>query len=84
MSAMTQWTEDDTRKARAAWASYQQRHDVAGRIGQAVGVDPETGRVWFGANGLAAIDAARADGVTRPLFLLRVGCEYYQRKGGRR
>lgn len=84
MAIATQWTDEDTRKAQTAWAEYQQSHDVSDRHGQAVGIDPQSGRVWFGPRGVDAIDAARADGVTHPLLLLRVGYSYYQRKGGRR
>jgi hypothetical protein len=84
MTAASVWTDEDTNKAEAAWAEYQRLHDVSARHGQAVGIDPISGRVWFGPHGLEVIDAARADGVTTPLLLLRVGYPYYQRKGGRR
>ncbi|MFO0810956.1 MAG: hypothetical protein U0746_20190 [Gemmataceae bacterium] len=79
MTAMAAWTDDDTQKAQAAWAEYQRQHDVSARHGQAVGIDPQTGRVWFGDNLAGVTAAARADGVTTPLLCLRVGYSYYQR-----
>ena len=83
MAAIAEWTDEDARKAQAIWAEYQRRNDVSDRHGQAVGIDPECGKVWFGQSGIAVIEAARADGVHTPLLLLRVGYSYYQRKGGR-
>ena len=78
------WTEDDTRKAQAAWADYQSRNDVLARRSQVVGIDPRSDGVWFGDTLAAVTEAARADGVLTPLMCLRVGYPYYQRKGGRR
>jgi hypothetical protein len=78
------WTDDDTRKAQAAWAAYQLQHDVSARHGEVVGIDPGSGRVWIGADLAAVTEAAHADGVHSPLLCLRVGYTYYQRKGGRR
>ena len=78
------WTEDDSAKARRIWADYQQSHDVSDRLGQAVGIDPETGRVWFGQSGIDIRKQQESEGGWRPLYLLRVGRTYYIRKGGRR
>ncbi len=78
------WTEDDSAKARRIWADYQQSHDVSDRLGQAVGIDPETGRVWFGQSGIDIRRQQEAEGGWSPLYLLRVGQNYYIRKGGRR
>ena len=78
------WTEEDTRRALEIWADYQSRHDITDQIGQAVGIAPSIGRVWFGSD---ATDVARkrdADGVDSQLYVLRVGRDYYLRKGGRR
>jgi hypothetical protein len=41
-------TEDDVRRAEAHWADYQRTRDVSDRTGQTVGIDPDTGQVWFG------------------------------------
>ena len=78
------WTEADTQKALAFWREYQEKHDVSDRIGQAVGIDPVGKRVWFGANASEVARAARADGVESRLLAIRVGRDYYVRKGGRR
>jgi hypothetical protein len=74
----------DTAKAREIWAEYQRQHDVSDHIGQAVGIDPVSGRIWFGRK---ALDIARqmcAEGIDRPFYCIRVGSDYYGRKGGRR
>jgi hypothetical protein len=78
------WTDADTQRALAAWEDYQRQHDVSGRHGQVVGIDPVSGQVWFGDNAGDVARAARADGVDRPLLGIRVGLGYYQRKGGHR
>ena len=78
------WKEEDTTRAVQAWADYQKTHDVSDRHGQAVGIDPVSGRVWFGETAWQISDLARADGVDRPLYFVRVGYDYYQRKGGHR
>jgi hypothetical protein len=83
MTAPT-WTEADSLKARQIWADYQKQHDVSSRQGQAVGIDPATGRVWFGATAKDIVAEAEAAGSRAPLYFLRVGLDYYQRKGGRR
>jgi hypothetical protein len=77
------WTEDDSARARRFWSEYQQRHDVSDRIGQAVGIDPDTGRVWFGESAIDIRRQQEAEGDSKPLYVLRVGYDYYLRKGGR-
>ena len=81
MAAETTWTDADTQRVLAAWEEYQRQHDVSDRYGQAVGIDPVSGRVWFGEKAGDVARAARADGVDRPLLAIRVGLGYYQRKG---
>jgi hypothetical protein len=71
-------------EALAFWRDYQKQHDVGDRIGQAVGLDPVGRRVWFGVNASAVAAAARADGVNSGVLVIRVGHDYYLRKGGRR
>ena len=78
------WKEADTIRACQFWADYQKAHDVSARHGQAVGIDPVSGRVWFGETALDVSDQARAEGIAGPLYIVRVGYDYYQRKGGRR
>jgi hypothetical protein len=74
----------DSDKAREIWAQYQREHDVSDRIGQAVGVDPVSGRIWFGRKALDIARQMRAEGIDRPFYCVRVGADYYGRKGGRR
>jgi hypothetical protein len=78
------WTEADSVKARQIWADYQRQHDVSDRHGQAVGIDPVTGRVWFGESARDIMLQLQAEGCWTPLYFLRVGYDYYQRKGGHR
>ena len=74
----------DSDKAREIWAQYQCQHDVADRTGQAVGIDPVSGRVWFGRKALDIAQQMRAEGIDRPFYCVRVGSDFYGRKGGRR
>jgi hypothetical protein len=78
------WSEADTATACQIWADYQRQHDLSGRVGQAVGIDPISGGVWFGASAKDIVLRLEAQGVHTPLFFLRVGQDYYARKGGGR
>jgi hypothetical protein len=78
------WTEEDTRKAREIWQEYQQQHDLSNRQGQTAGIDPVTGRIWFGESIQDIVAGRDAEGLTGPLFFERVGSKSYLRKGGRR
>lgn len=74
----------DIERARALWDEYCQRHDTAPRHGQTAGIEPASGRIWFGDS---AVDVHRqkvADGIDAPLYVVRVGYDYYLRKGRRR
>ena len=77
-------TDADVARAKQLWADYQQQHDVSDRQGQAVGIDPFSGRVWFGNSGVDIFQQQRAEGIAIPVYLVRVGSDYYCRKGGRR
>ena len=70
-------------RAREIWRSYQAQHDVTSLNGQAVGIDPESERVWFGADAREVVRLARLDGCQGSLLCLRVGQVGYWRKGGR-
>ena len=61
-------TAVDSAKAREIWAEYQRQHDVSDRQGQAVGIDPVSGRVWFGRKALDIARQMRADGIDRPFY----------------
>jgi hypothetical protein len=78
------WTEADSLRAKEMWSKYQQDHDVSEKIGQTAGIEPVSGRIWFG-NSIQDVIAQRdADGSAAPLFFVRVGSTTYYRKGGRR
>jgi hypothetical protein len=77
------WTEADTARALEIWAEYQRTHDVSDRVGQAVGIDPANGRVWFGADVVEIQLRREAAGETRMIYVLRVGCDYYHLKVGK-
>lgn len=77
-------TEEDARRAEARWAEYQRMHDVSDRIGQTAGIEPETGRIWFGESILDVADQCNATGLSKSLHFVRVGSDAYYRKGGRR
>ena len=74
----------DTARAREIWAEYQRQHDVSDRMGQTVGIDPISGRIWFGRKALDIARQMRAEGIDRPFYCVRVGLDFYGRKGGRR
>jgi hypothetical protein len=78
------WTDSDTANAKEVWKEFQESHDISDRLGQTVGIDPITRRVWFGKNAREAVYTARADGINNVLLCIRVGKDYYVRKGGRR
>jgi hypothetical protein len=66
------WTEADSIKAVEVWTEYQKQHDLSNRHGQAVGIDPVSGRVWFGQSAQEVAALARTDGIDSPLYVLRV------------
>lgn len=76
-------TDEDVARAEEIWEEYQKAHDVSDRKGQAAGIDPHTGEVWFGESALDIVDQREAQGLDSPLFFVRVGYPAYWRKGGR-
>lgn len=79
------WSEADTARALEFWEEHQRTHDLSDRLGQVAGIDPVSGRVWFGES---AKDIVRqmedAEGQSTPFYAIRVGRDHYVRKGGRR
>ncbi len=73
----------DVAKAREIWAEYQRNHDISERTGQAVGIDPVSGRIWFGQSAKDIWKQMDEEGVRTPIYCLRVGSSYYGRKGRR-
>ena len=78
---MNTWTERDTERAQQVWAAYQRQHDISDRIGQTAGIDPVSGQIWFGASAKDIVAQMEADGTVTPLYFVRVGTDYYRRKG---
>jgi hypothetical protein len=74
-------TDEQIGRAQEIWAEYQKQHDVTARNGQAVGIDPVSGRVWFGESAIDIRKQMDAVGDPALLFLLRVGRNYYARRG---
>jgi hypothetical protein len=77
-------TEKDAHRAEAVWAEYQRGHDLSDQVGKTAGIDPETGRIWFGDSILEVGEQRAAEGIYGPLHFVRVGSDTYYRKGGRR
>jgi hypothetical protein len=78
------WTEEMTARALQFWGEYQADHEIDDKMGLAVGIDPAEGRIWFGSDAIDVVRKRDADGIDTPLYFLRVGRDYYLRKGGRR
>ncbi len=78
------WKDADSGTAKRLWMNYQQQHDLSAHIGQTVGIDPASGRVWFGKSIQDVVLQRDAEGLKSPLFFERVGSTTYFRKGGRR
>jgi hypothetical protein len=81
---VSNWTDADTARALQVWADYQKHHDVSAQIGQTVGIEPDSGRIWFGGSATDIRRQMDLEGLDTPLLCLRVGSDYYVRKGGRR
>ena len=77
---LAQWEEADSVKAKQIWAAYQQQYDLSDRIGQTAGIDPHSGRIWFGESIRDVVALRDAEGCSAPLFFERVGAETYFRK----
>lgn len=78
------WTETDSLRAQEIWSDYQQQNDLSEKLGQTVGIDPVSSRVWIGESIQQVIAQRTADGCDAPLFFVRVGSSTYYRKGGHR
>ena len=48
------------------------------------GIDPVSGRIWFGPSAKAIVAQLAAEGLTIPLYFLRIGRDVYLRKGSQR
>ena len=77
------WTEADSVKAKKIWMQYQKQYDLSDRIGQTVGIDPQSGQLWFGESIRDIVSQRDAKGLKSLLFFERVGSETYINKGCR-
>jgi hypothetical protein len=73
----------DVRRAKEIWDAYCREHDVSALTGQTAGIEPISGRIWFGESALEVHDKMIADGIDVPFYAVRVGYDYYLRKGRR-
>jgi hypothetical protein len=73
----------DVDKAKRIWAEYERDHDLAGRESEAVGIDPDTGEVFFGESAKAITLRLVREGRNRPLYFRWVNNPIYGRKGRR-
>lgn len=80
----TAWTEADTERARKIWTEYQREHDTSSHHGQTAGIDPSSGRVWFGESAADIWRQRQAEGADSPVYCVRVGYDYYLRIGSHR
>jgi hypothetical protein len=81
---VSNWTDADSERAKQIWSDYEHYHDLAEKAGQTAGIDPASGRIWFGhsiQDVIAQRDVAASDA---PLFFVRIGYAAYYRKGGHR
>jgi hypothetical protein len=74
----------DVDRAKAIWDDFQKDHDIGPLVDQAAGIEPESGRIWFGESGLEIRQKMLADGIDAPFYCVRVGYDHYLRKGARR
>jgi len=81
---VSKWTEADSIRAKKIWDDYQKNHDLSAQVGQTAGIDPSSGRIWFGDSIQSVVVKRDADGCDAPLLFERVGSATYYRKGGHR
>ena len=74
----------DVVRAKAIWDDYCRQHDITALKDQTAGIEPVSGRIWFGESGIDVHDKMIAEGVHAPFYAVRVGYDYYVRKGSRR
>ena len=77
------WTKANSVKAKEIWVQYQQKYDLSARVGQTVGIDPQSGQLWFGESIRDVVSQRDAEGLKSLLFFERVGSETYLNKGRR-
>jgi hypothetical protein len=85
VNAMTTaiWKPEYTVRAQQIWKLFQQQHDLTDQRGKVAAIDPESGRVWIGDSGVDIAQKMQAEGVNAPVYLVRIGSDYFLRKGRR-
>jgi hypothetical protein len=78
---LAEWNEADSFRAKQIWVEYQRQHDLSDRLGQTAGIDPHSGRIWFGESIHDVVLQRDAEGLNTPLFFERVGSDAYYQKG---
>lgn len=73
----------DVPRAKQLWDAYCQAHDVSALKGQTAGIEPTSGTIMFGESAIEVHDKMIAAGVDAPFYAVRVGYDYYLRKGRR-
>lgn len=76
--------DQEVQRAKEICAIYQREHDVSDRMGQAVGIEPKSGTVWFGETGTDIANQMHRLGRYAPFYCVIVGQDYYQLKVGKR
>ena len=66
---VSNWTEADSNRAREIWSEYQRHHDLSEKTGRTAGIDPASGRIWFGDSIQDVIAQRDADGSEAPLLI---------------
>ena len=81
---VSNWTQADSNRAQEIWSDYEQHYDLSEKAGETAGIDPASGRIWFGQSIQDVIAQRDAAASEAPLFFVRVGSPTYYRKGGHR
>jgi hypothetical protein len=81
---VSNWSQADSDRAQRIWSEYEREHDLSDREGQTAGIDPSSGRIWFGVSIQDVVAKRDAGGCDAPLYFIRVGSSAYYRKGGHR
>ncbi len=85
MKRVLRMTDAQVERAQEIWREYQDQHDMSALTGKAVGIDPDSGGVFFGETASAIMHSRQqAEGVWKPLYFVRVGSDSYLHKYGRR
>jgi hypothetical protein len=71
----------DVERAPAIWRKYCEQHDTTVRHGQTAGIEPASGRIWFGESATDVYRQKVADGMDAPIYVVRVGYDHYLWKG---